>query len=259
MTDPQEAVLAGQVALVTGASAGIGRRFALALAGAGATVVATARRADRLSALAEEISAAGGLCVPFAVDLADAQVLTDLVDRVSTEIGLITILVNNAGIVDAKRAHRMPLELVDAVLDTNLRAPWLLATQVAARLIAQSRPGRIVNVSSVGARHYAHGSAAALYSTTKAALNRMTEVLAVEWAGNGINVNAISPGAVQTEMLDGMFARLGASADEAAARQPRGRLLQPAQLEGTLLFLVGQAAEAVTGTVITVDDGQTPR
>ena len=252
-------VLTGEIALVTGASSGIGRRFATVLAGAGATVVAVARRPEPLAELATEIAAAGGRCVPHQVDLTDADALTALVDRVRDEVGLITILVNNAGIVDAQRAHRMPVELVDAVVGTNLRAPWLLATRIAADLIAAGRGGRIVNVSSVGARHYAHTDAAALYSTTKAALNRMTEVLAVEWARHGINVNGIEPGAVRTEMLDGMFARLGVTAADAAGRQPRRRLLEPAQLDGTLLYLVGPGAEVVTGTVITVDDGQTPR
>ena len=118
------------------------------------------------------------------------------------------ILVNNAGIPDAQRAHKMSVELVDAVLDTNVRGPWLLACEVARRLIAAERPGRIVNISSMGAFSYT-GMGAALYSVTKAAVNRMTEALAVEWARYGINVNGIAPGAFSSEMMDGMISRIG--------------------------------------------------
>ena len=253
-------MLDGQVALVTGASGGLGRQFAIALAREGATVVATARRKDRLEDVAAEIGATGGRCVPWALDLTDADALSGAVESISTEVGLITILVNNAAIPDARRAHKLPTDVLDAVLATNLRAPWILATGVAARLIAAERTGRIVNISSIAASHYATDSApAALYAVTKAALNRMTEVLAVEWARFGINVNGIEPGAVHTDMMDGMFERTGMSAADFAARQTRKRMMSPAQLEGTLLYLVGPASETVTGTVIVVDDGQTPR
>lgn len=250
----------GQVALVTGASGGLGRQFAVALACEGATVVATARRKDRLEDVAAEIAASGGRCVPWALDLTDADALSGVVDQISDEVGLITILVNNAAIPDARRAHKLPTDILDAVLATNLRAPWILATDVAARLIEAQRGGRIVNISSIAASHYAQDSApAALYAVTKSALNRMTEVLAVEWARFGINVNGISPGAVHTEMMDGMFERTGMSAEDFAARQPRRRMMTPDHLVSTLLYLVGPASEAVTGTVVTVDDGQTPR
>lgn len=252
--------LQDQIALVTGASGGIGRCFAVALAREGATVVATARRKDRLDEVADEIAAAGGRCVALALDLTVAEDVRAAVEQVSTEVGLITILVNNAGIVDARRAHKMPPDLLDAVLNTNVRAPFILSGEVAARLIEAKRGGRIVNVSSIAARHYGPASApAALYAVTKTALNRMTEVLAAEWARYGINVNAIEPGAVHTEMMDGMFERTGISAEDFAARQVRGRMLDPGHLEGTLLYLVGPASDAVTGTIITVDDGQTPR
>ena len=137
------------------------------------------------------------------------------------------------------------------MLDTNVRAPWVLSCEVARRLIAAKRPGRIVNISSIGAFHYA-GGGAALYSVSKAAVNRMTEALAVEWARNGINVNAIAPGAFRSEMMDGMMSRVG----DFTSALPRKRLGEPAQLDSTLLYLVAPASECVTGTVVTVDDGQ---
>jgi NAD(P)-dependent dehydrogenase (short-subunit alcohol dehydrogenase family) len=246
--------LTGQVAMVTGASSGLGRRFALTLAASGAHVVAAARRVEKLDELAAEIAAAGGSCLPVPLDMTDATQIVDAVDTAEREVGTITILVNNAGIPDAQRAHKMSLELVDAVLDTNLRGPWLLACEVAKRLIAAEQPGRIVNISSMGAFSYS-GMGAALYSVTKAALNRMTEALAVEWARFGINVNGIAPGAFSTEMMDGMLSRIG----DITPSFPRHRLGHPAQLDSTLLYLVSAASEFVTGTVVKVDDGQGAR
>lgn len=243
--------LTGQVALVTGATSGLGRRFATTLAAAGASVVATGRRRERLDELAREITDAGGRCAAFRLDVTEADQLVAAVDAAEAAFGLVTILVNNAGIPDARRAHKMPLELVDAVLDTNLRAPWLLATEVGRRLIAAGRPGRIVNISSIGGFYYA-GGGAALYSVTKAAVTRMTEVLAVEWARHGINVNGIAPGSFESEMMAGMIERVG----DFTSMLPRQRLGRPSDLDSTLLYLLSPASEMVTGTVIKVDDGQ---
>jgi NADP-dependent 3-hydroxy acid dehydrogenase YdfG len=172
--------LSGRVAFVTGASSGLGRRFALTLAAAGAKVAATARRVDKLEELAKEIEANGGECAPIALDVTDDESITQAVAHANESLGLVDILVNNAGIPDAQRAHKMSLELTDAVLDTNLRGPWLLANEVARGLLAAEKPGRIVNIASVGAFNYG-GNGAALYSISKMAIHRMTEVLAVEW------------------------------------------------------------------------------
>jgi NAD(P)-dependent dehydrogenase (short-subunit alcohol dehydrogenase family) len=250
----QSTDLTGQVALVTGASSGLGYRFARTLAAAGASVVAAARRVDKLEGLAAQVAADGGRCTPVACDVTDAEQLAGAVDTAEAAYGTVTILVNNAGIPDAQRAHKMSLEFTDLVLDTNLRAPWLLACEVARRLIATGTPGRIVNISSIGAFHYA-GTGAALYSVTKSAVNRMTEALAVEWARYRINVNAIAPGAFSSEMMDGMVSRIGDFTDTL----PRKRICDPALLDSTLLYLVGPSSEAVTGTVIKVDDGQGSR
>jgi NAD(P)-dependent dehydrogenase (short-subunit alcohol dehydrogenase family) len=249
--------LTGQVALVTGATSGLGRRFARTLAAAGADVVATGRRVDRLEEVVAEIGGpdrAPGRAVGVAMDVTDASSIVAAVDQAEAAFGTVTVLVNNAGIPDAQRAHKMPLELVDRVIDTNLRGPYLLACEVAKRLIAAKRPGRIVNISSIGSYHYA-GGAAALYSITKAAINRMTEVLAVEWVRYGINVNGIAPGAFSSEMMDGMMSRIG----DFTPSLPRQRLGDPAQLDSTLLYLVAPSSEFVTGTIIKVDDGQGPR
>ncbi|MGD8829681.1 MAG: SDR family oxidoreductase, partial [Pseudomonadales bacterium] len=137
---------------------------------------------------------------------------------------------------------------------TNLRGPWDLSCEVARRLIAEKVPGRMVNISSVGAFNYG-GNGAALYSVTKAAIVRMTEVLAVEWSRFNINVNAIAPGAFSSEMMDGMLERMG----DISQHFPRKRICQPEQLDSTLLYLVSPSSEAVTGTCIKVDDGQGSR
>ncbi len=243
--------LTGRVALVTGASSGLGERFARVLAVRGAAVALCARRVDRLEALAQEIEAAGGKALPVAMDAMDADALTAAVDAAEAAFGTVDILVNNAGVPDAKRAHKMPLDLVDQVLGVNLRAPWLLATEVARRLIDAKQPGNIVNISSTA--HYRYdGGGAALYAVTKTAIARMTETLAVEWAFANINVNAIAPGMFVSEMTDGMFERIGDPSDRLA----RKRVPVPAQLDSTLLYLVSPSSECVTGAIIKVDDGQ---
>jgi NAD(P)-dependent dehydrogenase (short-subunit alcohol dehydrogenase family) len=243
--------LSGKVALVTGASSGLGRRFAQVLAKQGAKVIITGRRLDRLEALAAEIAADGGVAAPLQLDVTDTDQLLGLFERAEAALGPVDILVNNAGIPDAQRATRMSVELVDAVLGTNLRAPWILATEFARRRLDAKAPGRIINIASMAAYSY-RGEGAALYSVSKAAVVRMTEALAVEWSKFHINVNAIAPGAFASEMMDGMLERMG----DISQHMPRKRLGDPAQLDSTLLYLCSPASDAVTGTSIKVDDGQ---
>lgn len=246
--------LTGRIALVTGTTSGLGARFARVLAAAGAKVVVTGRREARLEELAETIRGDGGEALPLKLDMTDRASMRSVVDAAEAEWGTVDILVNNAGIPDAQRAHKMSDELVDAVFDTNLRGPWVLSCEVARRLIDRKQGGRIVNISSIGAYNYG-GNGAALYSVTKAAIARMTEALAVEWARYGINVTGIAPGAFSSEMMDGMLERMG----DIAQHFPRKRVCDPALMDSTLLYLVAPASEAVTGTVIKIDDGQGPR
>jgi NAD(P)-dependent dehydrogenase (short-subunit alcohol dehydrogenase family) len=243
--------LKGQVALVTGASAGLGVRFAKVLAQCGAKVAITARRMEKLEALAKEIRVEGGEVLPLQLDVTQANQLLDVVGKVEAALGTVTILVNNAGIPDAQRAIKMSVDLIDRVIDTNLRAPYILSCEVARRLIAAKMPGRIVNIASSAAFEYG-GNGAALYSTTKGAVVRMTQALSVEWAPFNINVNAIAPGAFSSEMMDGMLARVG----DISQHFPRKRIGDPAQLDSTLLYLVSPSSDFVTGTCIRVDDGQ---
>ena len=246
--------LTGQVALVTGASSGLGERFARVLAACGASVAVVARRQDQLDRLVLEIEAEGGRAAAYPLDVRDTAAIPAVVERIAADFGPITILVNNAGITDGRRAVNMTAELVDAVLETNLRGPYLLACEVAKRLILAELPGRIVNIGSIGA-FTCSKPGQSLYSVSKAGINRMTEVLAVEWAPNHINVNAIVPGTFHSEMTARMIAKIG---DNSAA-MPRKRFCGPEMLDSTLLFLVSPSSQAVTGTVIKVDDGQTGR
>jgi NAD(P)-dependent dehydrogenase (short-subunit alcohol dehydrogenase family) len=246
--------LSGQVALVTGTTSGLGWRFAQVLAATGAKVALTGRRTERLEELAKTIREAGGDCAAFRLDMTDMEQVRGVVGEAEDTLGPVTILVNNAGVPDAQRAHKMKPELIDAVFDTNLRGPYVLSCEVARRLIAHELPGRMVNISSIGAYHYA-GQGAALYSITKAGIVRMTEALAVEWARFHINVNGIAPGAFASEMMDGMLSRMG----DFTGSFPRKRLCDPAQLDSTLLYLCSPSSECVTGTVIKVDDGQGSR
>lgn len=246
--------LSGQTALVTGASSGLGLRFAKVLARCGAKVALAARRIDRLSEIAAEIRAEGGVAEAIPMDATNADDLIGAVAEAEKRLGLVTILVNNAGIPDAQRAHKMPLDLIDRVLDVNVRAPFVLSCEVARRLMAANSPGRIVNIASEAAYGYA-GNGAALYSVSKAAVVRITETLAVEWSRFHINVNAIAPGAFASEMMDGMLSRMG----DISQHFPRKRIGDPAQLDSTLLFLVSPASDAVTGTIVRVDDGQGAR
>lgn len=243
--------LSGQTALVTGASSGLGRRFAQVLAASGAKVALTARRVDRLQALADEIRAAGGEAVALQLDVTDADQLLAVVGKAEAALGPVTILVNNAGIPDAQRATKMSVDLIDRVLDTNVRGPYILSCEFARRLMEHKLPGRIVNISSAAAFDYG-GNGAALYSISKAAVIRMTEALAVEWARQNINVNAIAPGAFSSEMMDGMLERMG----DITKHFPRGRLGDPSQMDSTLLFFCSPSSDFVTGTYVRIDDAQ---
>ena len=247
--------LTGRVALITGASAGLGRHFALTLAKAGASVVACARRADALSDLVSEIEAAGGKALAVPLDLQGAAAMVAAYDAAEAQFGTVDILINNAGVADGKYATKMSLEEIDTVLSINLRAPFLMATEFGRRLMAAGQPGHLINMSSVAAYSYTHKSAAALYSTTKSAVVKLTETLALEWAAARINVNAIAPGLFRSEMSAGYIERAG----DFTTRFPRGRVGEPADLDSTLLYLLDARSSLVTGTTIIVDDAQLGR
>ena len=247
--------LSDQVALVTGASSGLGYRFSKVLAKCGAKVALSARRVDKLEKLSEEIKSDGGDCMVVPIDMIDRDTIRDAVQKVEEGLGTINTLINNAGMVDAQWAIKQSDELIDNVVATNLVGPYLLSNEVARRLIEKKEPGRMVNIASIAAFNISPNSASVLYSTTKSAIVRMTESLAVEWARNHINVNAIAPGMFSSEMLDGMLERIG----DMSQSLPRKRICVPEQMDSTLLYLVSPSSECVTGTCIKIDDGQSSR
>ena len=243
--------LANQVALVTGASSGIGRHLAELLATAGAKVALAARRIDRLAEAAREIEAAGGQCLPIACDVTRSDSVAAAVAVAEDTLGALTILVNNAGVVVAKPVLQHTEEEWDYVVDTNLKGAWLMAREFAQHLVDRQRPGRIVNIASVlGVRTIARVPS---YTAAKAGLIHLTGVLAMELARYGILVNAIAPGYVETD-FNRDFLRSDAG-KKLEARIPLRRVARPDDLDGAMLLLASPAGAYITGAVIAVDGG----
>jgi NAD(P)-dependent dehydrogenase (short-subunit alcohol dehydrogenase family) len=243
--------LAGEVALVTGASSGIGRHLATLLAAAGAKVALAARRADRLTEAAGEISAAGGHGLPIACDVTRSDSVAAAVATAESELGPLSILVNNAGVVVAKPVLQHTEADWDHVVDTNLKGAWLMAREFAQHLVALKRPGRIINISSVlGSRTIGRVPA---YCAAKAGLTHLTHVLAMELARHGILVNALAPGYVETDFNRAFFQSEAGKA--LISRIPLKRLGQTEDLDGAMLLLASPAGAYITGAVIAVDGG----
>lgn len=244
--------LNGRVALVTGASSGLGRQFAKALADNGAAVALVARRADRLLDLQETIEAAGGRAVAIEADVTDRAAMAHAFDAAEKAFGTVTILVNNAGIAHSGRAVDMPAEEWRKVLATNLDAVFFNAQEAARRMLAAKKPGAIVNIASVLGFGVAKGVVA--YATAKAGVVQVTKALAVELAFKGIRVNAIAPGWFVTEIND---TYLESEAGAAIKREiPMGRFGNEGDLDGALLLLASDAGSYLTGATIVVDGGQ---
>lgn len=248
--------LQGQVALVTGASSGLGAEFARTLAGAGAAVALVARRRDRLEEVAREIRATGARAEAIPCDLATDGECARAVREAEERLGVVSILVNNAGVAPISRAEKHAREKWENALRLNLTAPFLLAQEVARRLIESGRPGRVVNVTSVLAGRANPVYAAIGYVASKAGLENATRQMAMEWAKHGITVNAIAPGWFRTEMTEHGFAE-AANVEKVLARTPMARLGDARELRTALLFLVSPASGFTTGTTVFVDGGWT--
>jgi NAD(P)-dependent dehydrogenase (short-subunit alcohol dehydrogenase family) len=243
--------ITGQVAFVTGASSGIGRHFAEVLALAGAKVALAARRADRLEELAGEIEGRGGQCLPLACDVTKQESIAAAIAAAEDQLGPLSILVNNAGVVVTKPLFEHTEDDWDHVVDTNLKGAWMVARDFAHHLVEQKRPGRIINIASVlGLRTIGRVPA---YCTAKAGLIHLTHVLAMELARYQILVNALAPGYVETDFNREFFATQ--AGQNLIARIPLKRIAQAPDLDGALLFLASPASAYVTGAVISVDGG----
>ncbi len=252
MTNPF--FLAEKVAIITGASSGLGRHFAVALARAGAKVALGARRVDRLQEVVAEIEGFDGRALAVALDVTDGDSVREAVAAAETELGPISILVNNAGVSGgAKRA----LEVEEAewlgVIDVNLNGVWRMAQEVAKHMVRLGHGGSIINIASM------LGLAAVpyipAYCASKAGVVNLTRALALELAQHDIRVNAIAPGYFESEMTHDF---LGSAEGRSMIDQiPQRRSGNPAELDGALMLLASDASSYMTGSVITVDGGHT--
>src|SRR5579864_1515670 len=244
--------LRGSVALVTGASSGLGARFAEVLAENGAAVVLVARRAERLAALKARIEQAGGRALAVEADVRERAAMRSAFDAAEKAFGTVTVLVNNAGVAHSGRAVEMPEEEWRRILSTNLDAVFYWAQEAARRMLAAGKAGAIVNIASVLGLNVDKGVVA--YATAKAGVIQMTKALALELAFKGIRVNAIAPGWIVTELnRDYLESERGKTLTR---HIPIGRFGEERDLDGPLLLLVSDAGRYVTGATIVADGGQ---
>jgi len=242
--------LDGKVALVTGASSGLGARFARTLSMGGAKVGLAARRLDRLQALCDEIAAVGCDALPVMLDVNDPDAIKTVADVVESQLGPIDILVNNSGISVQRRLGDYSPADYDQVMNTNLRGAFFVAQEIGRRMVAR-RSGRIINVSSIAGLRAINQLA--VYGMSKAALVQMTRSMALEWGRHGVNVNAICPGYIETEINSAYWKSEGGQ--KLLSMLPRKRIGQPQDIDGVLLMLASGASSFVNGAVISVDDG----
>lgn len=244
--------LSGKVVLVTGASAGLGARFAAVVAAAGARTILAARRTDRLDAIAVDIRARGDLAEALAMDVADDESVRTAFDAIAPRGAIADCVIANAGINIAGPALDLAMDDFDRLMAVNLRGAFLTAREAARRLIAADRPGAILLVASIGGQRVLPGVAA--YCASKAGVVMLGQALAREWARYRIRVNVLCPGYVETDLNADWFA------SEPGQRQARSfparRPMAESALDGTILHLCSDASGATTGAVITIDEGQ---
>ncbi len=244
--------LEGKIALITGASSGLGEHMAMTLAGAGAHVIIAARREERLARLQQRIEGAGGSAMAVAMDVRDPDSIRAGFDHAAATLGTVDILINNAGLAVQKDATDCTDADYDLVMDTNLKGAWITAQAAARQMIERGQGGKIVNISSLLALKPIRQLA--LYAMSKAAIAQMTRALALEWIRHGIQVNALCPGYIETEMNSAHWKSEGGRA--LIARMPARRILQPEVLDGIVLLLASKQSDNITGAVIPIDDAQ---
>ena len=246
----------GKVALVTGASSGLGARFAKILAEAGAQVVLAARRVERLKELRAEIESNGGAAHLVALDVTDHASIKSAIAHAETEAGPIDILINNSGVSSTQRLVDVTPEDYRYVMDTNLQGAFFVAQEAAKRMILRakgdpSRQHRIINIASVAGLRVL--SQIGVYCMSKAGVVQMTKAMALEWGRHGINVNAICPGYIETEINREYFQSEGGK--KLIDMLPRKRIGYPEDLDGLLLLLSADESRFINGAIITADDG----
>jgi 3-oxoacyl-[acyl-carrier protein] reductase len=244
--------LSGRVGLVTGASSGLGLRFAEVLAANGAAVALVARRKERLAALQAKIEAAGGRAVAIAADVLDNASMRRAFDAAEAAFGTVTILVNNAGVGHSTRALEMPEAEWRRVLATNLDAVFFWSQEAARRMLSAGRSGAIINIASV--LGFGVGKGVIAYTTAKAGVVQITKALGLELAFKGIRINAIAPGWFVTEINRDYLA--SEEGKKLTRDIPVGRFGRDGDLDGALLLLASDAGRFIAGATIVVDGGQ---
>jgi len=245
--------LTGRTALVTGASSGLGARFATTLAANGARVVLAARRTDRLLDLKESIEKAGGEAAVVALDVADRAQIAPAFDEAERHFGTVTILVNNAGIAVTGRVLELDPDDWRRLMAVNLDGVWFTGQEAARRMVKANVGGSIINIASILGSRVSRGLAA--YAASKGAVVQVTRAMALELARHDIRVNAIAPGYVLTEMNQEFFESDAGA--EFIKRIPQRRIADPGEFDGVLLLLASNASSFMTGSIVTVDGGQT--
>jgi len=251
--------LAGRVALVTGASGGLGAQFARTLSRAGAAVVLAGRRTERLKELRAEIEAEGGDAHVVALDVTEVASIRSAVAHAETEVGSIDILVNNSGVSVTQRIQDVSEDDFDFVFDTNVRGAFFVAQEVGKRMLARAKGaapgsytgGRIINIASVGGLRVLPQIGP--YCMSKAAVIQMTKAFAMEWGRFGINVNAICPGYIDTEINHHHWTT--EQGQKLVQMLPRKRVGEPRDLDALLVMLASGESGFINGAVITADDG----
>jgi NAD(P)-dependent dehydrogenase (short-subunit alcohol dehydrogenase family) len=248
--------LQGKVAVVTGASGGLGAHFARLLAAEGAAVALAARRTDKIEALAGELAGEGHQAMALRLDVADAASIGPALDEVEAALGPISILVNNAGVGGEGLALDVSIETFDETFAVNVRGTFVAAREAARRMlasgVAERGEGRILNIASIASETVLPGLS--VYCGSKAAVAMMTRGLAREWARRGIAVNALAPGYIDTGINTHWWPTEGGQ--KQLKGFPRRRLMREDDLNEAFLMLIGPAASAITGSLIVVDDGQ---
>ncbi len=243
--------LSGKVALVTGASRAIGKAIALGFAGAGAKLALVARSENKLLEVQAEIKALGSEAKIFPCNLRQIERIPDLVSRVIEAFGQIDILVNNAGTTHRDDAVDFPEDKWDDVITVNLKSVWLLCQQVGRQMIEQGE-GKIINIASL--LSFSGGFRASAYAASKGGVAQLTKALTNEWASKGVNVNAIAPGYIDTD-LSAEVIKDPVRSTQLLARIPAARFGAPEELVGAAIFLASDAAKYVHGHILTVDGG----